>query len=447
MEDDFADLGGDPADDLDLDLDPGDGGSDPNGGGDPAGGGDGAIDLDAIAAEAEAKAAAELGVQPPARKGEGSGDGAGGSADLSHPHLKAFIEKNYGGDPDKLIEGFYASRAEATRLAEENRQLKAGRKPGDPGSSSTPQVPSLTPEQRDAAIKTAKDRSSEFQTFNQEITHIDATITAREQELVRLANEAQGLSTEIAGLETKRDNTEDASERARLNAEILLKRSRIDNLDTKWTTTSSLIESDKRMRRGAEYNLKRVERDIAAEVDGRVKAQQRDFEVATNTRRNFDSAFLDIAKEYNLDMKTDEGKYRYNQIRSRMSDYMDQRAAERKPGLDANGIYEATRRLFAQAEKYDGLKRRTAPPPPPNSRPKVQPSRPLSQRGVPAAAASATARAGAEVARTGGNGNGGAQPVTEEDLYNNPDFWRKRSAEISRQQRQLAAAAGRGGPR
>lgn len=417
----------------------GDGGGDGGGGGsaDPGsvgdGGGDddgepvGDLDPASIAEEydREALSGLEDGEDEPGSGGRGKGSGKGGDPHADDDPVNEFINKHYQGDRAAFIHSLGESQREAKRLAAKLDELE---KAGKAGKSDEPvDVTKL--------LDDAKKSDQEFSSLNQDIESCKVEHSNLTKRQTEITVEAKTTETKITQLETELPYIEDAKQHTQKMAELQRLRSSLSTLTSEYLTNDARIRAVISEHKQAVRAAQRRERELKTELERESNETKNHHTYAQRQNKLFDMAALAHLKQYAVDPKSEQFEYIKDALRAQLAAKIEQ--MESDDPLEPEDLFEELGKLLARYAKVHNLKPRRAGAPaaaPAKRLGSVPPGgpRPAPRNVIP----SSGRRPSTPVDDGGGddpkNGDGGSRrPRNQEELFNDPNYWRKRADHVS----------------
>jgi len=356
------------------------------------------VDLQAIVADADASAADALrGFKSPKPFGapateDGAGRGTPQLPDKTPDPLDQFVDKNYQGDRLKFLEAQFESRAEAKRLAEENKLLRE--------RISTPATP---PRDVAAELKARRDQSPDVQAIDQDIRYNESESQRIQQEQMSLANRAKEVNREIQQLQGQINKLE-GDEKTFALAQLTDYRSELRSIDQRFSTNDRDINTLARSRTRLGRDLASAEAMLADSLQEEEQANAQRETNMQRTRSTFEAAYDYFAKEMGVDLNN---QFARQSVRLLLAEHLDDlRVNNNDMGLDATGIANATRQLITAYAKEHNIKPPVAPPA------RSTPRQTLMPRRV--------------------NASGDIVPSSKEEkeMLENPEFWRQRARRV-----------------
>lgn len=327
------DLGGESADLGDLGSGAGDPGSD-------------TFDLEQVAADFEAEALEEMGAELEADpSGEGAPGPARGTArSRAQDALDALVESDYGGDRNAALRGIIESRAEGRHLAERIKALETGR------TAST-----STPRDRGAEVKTAIDSNAEVQAIDQDIRYQDDLITALPNRNTTVATNHAQVEESINKLVNELNATDDQVRARQINTELLKLNRQAANLVSEFTRNEDRIEAAKARRSSLSRERARAAQAVKDGLDREEYSKGVEQENLQRTRRDFAAAVNQHLTRFDLDPKSESGRYVAHATKLFVKDYLDQ-LGPGAFGLDSAQMDKAVRIVADDIAKKSGIR-------------------------------------------------------------------------------------------
>lgn len=392
---------------------------------DPAGAegtSDAPVDLQSIADDFDAQALAD-GDATPAGTEDGQGDGKGGNQPASTDPLDVFIQHNYNGDRNAMVNGIFESRAEAKRLAEENKELRSRLAPPPPARDVN------------AEVKSRFDNDPEVLAIDQEIKSTEARYKEIQVAQSKLGEEATTLSADINRLQGQLVHADDI-ERPKLLHDLGLKQNRLTAIEVKFENNNHALEGLQDRYKDKQRELQRQERRIRSEVESELTSESVTRRLTIQTRESFISSFDEAAKGYvspdgtPLKPGTKAFNFMRESIRTQLRDFLDTQGDD-ADALDAAGISSAVSRLMAAAAESGYIRRaKSGGPAKPSTR--ITPRPTLIPRRPPVTTTDAARPPGTAPARA------------TDDNFSNPDFIRRRADHILKAGASAVQPRGRG---